>query len=361
MFERLWKRILRRRGLSPWSIPALLLWVVSLGYYAGARINRARMRPKLRVNVPVISIGNIAVGGSGKTPMVASLARALISEGHRVGIVSSGYRRTGVGQFVEPGHILSARRADETGDEVLLLARGLPDALFAVHPVKAEAARLIAETGEVDVIIIDDGFQHFGLHRDLDIVMFDAAVPRKWLRTFPYGILREPITTLSRADAVVITRANFATDISGLKARITKFAPRAMWYDARYQSHQLVGEKRRRPVKYLEDKSVLLFAGVGHFDSLQRQVLAMAGTLVHALELSDHQRYDEATVERIRQLMKRYTPDVVLTTGKDWVKARHFDFGDEFYYLDLAVDLNPGEEHLTALVQKRLGLTRKND
>jgi tetraacyldisaccharide 4'-kinase len=293
--------------------------------------------------------------------MVASLARALISEGHRVGIVSSGYRRTGVGQFLEPGHILSTRRADETGDEVLLLARELPDALFSVHPVKAEAARLIAERGEVDVIIVDDGFQHFGLHRDLDIVTFDAAVPRKWLQLFPYGILREPIATLARADVVVITRANFASDISGLKTRILKYSPHAMWYDARYQSHQLVGEKRRLPVKYLEDKSVLLFAGVGHFDSLQRQVTAMAGTLVHALELSDHQRYDEPTVGLIRQLIKKHSPEVVLTTGKDWVKARHFDFGGEFYYLDLAVDLNPGEEHLTALVQQRLGLTRQND
>ena len=352
---------MRRRGISLWSIPAALLWVVSLGYNAGARINRVRGRSKLRVKVPVISIGNIAVGGSGKTPMVASLARTLISEGHRVGIVSSGYRRSGVGKFVEPGHILSKRRADETGDEVHLLARELPDALFSVHPIKTEAARQIDECGEVDVIIIDDGFQHFGLHRDLDIVTFDAAVPRKWLRPFPYGILREPMTTLALADVVIITRSNFATDISGLKARILKYAPRAEWYDARYQSRQLVGDKRRLPVKYLEDKSVLLFAGVGHFDSLHRQVTAMVGTLAYALELSDHQRYDEPTVGRIRQLIKKHSPEVVLTTGKDWVKARHFDFGHEFYYLDLAVDLNPGEEHLTALVQQRLGLTRQSD
>lgn len=361
MIERVWKRILRRGRLSPWSIPAVGLGIVSLGYGAGARLNRARPRPKVQVGVPVISIGNIAVGGSGKTPLVACLGRALIQEGQRVGIVSSGYRRTGENQFVETGHTMSRRSADETGDEVLLLARVLPDAMFSVHPVKAEAARRLVDRAEVDVVIIDDGFQHFGLHRDLDIVAFDAAVPRRWLHPFPYGILREPLSTLRLADVVVITRSNFAGDISGLKARISRFAPKAVWYDAKYLSHQLVGESRRLPVKYLEDKSVLLFAGVGHFDSLQRQVTALAGTLCAAVELSDHQRYDAATVLRLQNLIKEHSPDIVLTTGKDWVKASHFDFGPEFYYLDLAVDLNPGEEHLTALVIERLGLTRRGD
>jgi tetraacyldisaccharide 4'-kinase len=361
MLERAWKRILRRRWPSFWSIPALALWIVSLGYGVGSRVNRLCKRSKVHLKVPVISIGNIAVGGSGKTPLVASLGRALIQEGYRVGIVSSGYRRTGVGQFVEVGHALSKRTADDTGDEVQLLARALPDAMFAVHPVKTEAARRLVERVEVDLIIVDDGFQHFGLHRDLDIVAFDAAVPRKWLRSFPYGILREPISTLRLADVVVITRSNFAVDISGLKARVSKYAPNAVWYDAKYLANQLVGESRRLPVKYLEDKSVLLFAGVGHFDSLHRQVTALAGTLVEAVELSDHQQYDEPTVTRLQKLIKSHSPDVVLTTGKDWVKARHFDFGGEFYYLDLAIDLNPGEEHLTALVQDRLGLKRRDD
>ena len=358
MIESLWKRILRRRGLSLWSVPAGALWILSFGYRVGAAIHRSRSRPRVRVNLPVISIGNIAVGGSGKTPLVAMLARGLIRDGLRVGIVSSGYKRSGAQPFVEAGRDLTDRHADETGDEVHLLAGQLPEAIFSVNAVKTMAAARLAERGGIDLIIVDDGFQHFGLCRDLDIVAFDAAVPRSWLRSFPYGVLREPLSALARADIVVITRADFVSDIGGLKRRLKDFAPTAVWYDARYKSHQLIGVDRRWPIKYIEDKTVLLFAGVGHFDSLRRQVQSLAGTVVHALELSDHQRYDVATFERILRLVDKYAPDVVLTTGKDWVKARHFDFGREFYYLDLAVDLNPGEEHLASLVRTRLGLTR---
>jgi tetraacyldisaccharide 4'-kinase len=335
--------------------------VVSLGYRVAVRRHSVKPRDQQRVEVPVISVGNVAVGGSGKTPMVKLLAQSLNQCGLRVGIVSSGYKRSGIEPLLEDGRAISSRTAEETGDEVKMLAHDLPYALFAVHPSKAEGARQLASQGGVDVIIVDDGFQHAGLYRDLDIVTFDAAVPKSWLRLFPYGILREPLTALSRADVIVLTRADFSPDISELKAEINSRAPQATLYAARFNIGRLIGRKRRLPIKYLEDKSVLLFAGVGHFDSLQRQIRALSGTLAKAVELADHQRYDQATLGRIRSLMNKLRPDVVVTTAKDWAKVGNFDFGREFYYLDLQVDLDPGEEHLTSLVMERLGLTRRNN
>jgi len=361
MLEAIWKRILRRGRISLWSIPAGALWIISLGYRVAVCCRTAKPKDQLKVGVAVISVGNVAVGGSGKTPMVKSLAQSLIQSGLRVGIVSSGYRRSGVELLLEYGRAISARTAEEIGDEVKMLAHDLPRALFAVHPSKAEGARRLASQGGVDVVIVDDGFQHTGLYRDLDIVTFDAAVPKSWLRFFPYGILREPLAALSRADVIVITRADFSPDISELKSEIRSRAPQAALYAARFNIGRLIGRKRRLPIKYLEDKSVLLFAGVGHFDSLQRQMRALSGTLAEAVELADHQRYDQATLGRIRGLVDTLQPDVVVTTAKDWVKVGNFDFGREFYYLDLQVDLDPGEEHLTSLVMERLGLTQRKD
>ncbi|MBI5266289.1 MAG: tetraacyldisaccharide 4'-kinase, partial [candidate division Zixibacteria bacterium] len=344
MLEALWKRILRRGGISPWSIPAAALWLASLGYRLVIRGRSTKPKHRIKVPISVISIGNIAVGGSGKTPMVKLLAQSLIQSGLRVGIVSSGYRRSGVLPLIEDGRAIAARAAEETGDEVNMLARDLPYAQFAVHPSKSQGAHLLAEKGNVDVIIVDDGFQHLKLHRDLDVVTFDAAVPKAWLKLFPYGILREPLAALSRADLIVITRPDFAQDISELKSDLKLRAPGTPLYTARFNAGRLIGRNWNLPIKYLEDKSVLLFAGVGNFDSLQRQVRSLSGSLVESVELADHQRYDQPTLERLHRHVNKSKPDVVITTAKDWVKVGAFDFGREFYYLDLQVDLDPGEE-----------------
>jgi len=247
----------------------------------------------------------------------------------------------------------------QTSDEVMLLAHKLPEAQFSIHRRKVEAARRLADGGEVDIIIVDDGFQHFRLSRDIDLVAFDAALERRRLKPFPYGMLREPVTALKRADIVVVTRAKLTVDINAVKRELRRINPDATIYHAGFHSENIIGRDRQMSVKYLHDKSVFLFAGVGNFRALERQVSALCADLDHALELSDHQRYDQHLLERIKLQADRYDSDLVLTTLKDWVKIGNFDFGREFYYLDLAVDLDPGEEKLLAEVVSRLGLRKK--
>lgn len=359
-FERTWKKILRRKGLSLWNIPAFGLWVVSLFYRLAARVSEPSVEEQTRVDVPVLSVGNITVGGTGKTPMVASIASRLLREEYRVGIVSSGWGRPDETPIVEPGYRVSHLPVDSTGDEVMLLAELLPEAWFSVHSVKAEAAKALAATGEVDVIIVDDGFQHRRLYRDLDLVTYDGAVTKKFLHMFPYGLLREPIRSLRRADVIVITRANFAPDLSAVRRRLSRVNPKVELYHAQFGSGDLVGRGRRLPVKYLEDKSVFLFAGVGNFKPLRKQVQVLSGDLDYALELSDHQQYDSELLERIRGLADEADSDVIVTTGKDWVKLGDFDFGRETYYLSQTVDLDPGEEKLIAHIVDRLHLAKRS-
>lgn len=320
------------------------------------RVRRSRAVPTTGLRVPVVSVGNITVGGTGKTPIVELLARFFLNDGYRVGIVSSAYGRPTDISFVEQGYRVQKRLTGETGDEVKLLATLLPEAVFSVDQSKSTAAQRLADSSSVDLIIVDDGFQHFGLERDLDIVTYDAAVSLKMLKPFPYGVLREPLSALRRADIIIITRSNFARDLGLLLRKLKQINPNAEHYHARFTIDELVGHNRRLPVKYLEDKSVFLFAGVGNFKPLQRQVVTLSADLDYAMELSDHQQYDRRLLSKIKLMADKFDSDVIVTTGKDWVKLGGFDFEREIYYLTQAIDLDPGEEKLVAHLQNNMGL-----
>ena len=147
-------------------------------------------------------------------------------------------------------------------------------------------------------------------------------------------------------------------DIAKLRRRLAEISPRADIYHAGFVSDALIAGETSLPIKYIEDKSVFLFAGVGNFRSLRIQVAALAGDLDYAFELSDHQVYDEQLLSRIKTMADDFNSDLILTTCKDWVKLGSFDFGREVYYLSLSIDLDPGEEKLTQKIMRRLNLQR---
>lgn len=361
MFEQLWKKILRRRSLSWLILPAALLWVASLGYRLLMIIHRRSVGAQVKADVPVISVGNITVGGSGKTTCVDMLGRLLLQEEVRVGIVSSGYGRADSTSFLEPGYRVQTMDTSLTGDEVKHLAGLLPEAMFSVDRSKSEAAQRLGASGAVDVIIVDDGMQHVRLHRDLEIVTFDASVADKFLKPFPLGVLREPLNALSRADVIFVTRANMAAEPGAWQKQFASVYPQAEIYRAHFLASELVGRERRLPIKYLEDKSVLLFAGIGNFRAMSRQVATLCADLDEAIELTDHQQYDQTLLHTIKAAADRHDSDVILTTGKDWVKLGGFAFGREIYYLAQSIDLDPGEEKLVRYVIERLDLKRHPD
>ena len=361
MLEDVYRKILRRRGLSLWQLVAFMAWLLSFPYRIGYYLVRLFASRPVKVNVPVISVGNVTVGGTGKTPTVACLAEHLMNDGFQVGIVSSGYGRANRDlSFVRPGYQVQTMDSDDTGDEVNLLAHLLPQAIFSVATVKADAARKIADEQSVDVVIVDDGFQHRRLHRDLDLVTFDLAVPSRMLKWFPLGLLREPLDALKRADIIVATRSNFARDLGLQMKWLARMSPDAELYSGQFLNSDLIGRTEKRSLKYLEDKSVFLFAGIGNFKPLKRQVTALCADLDEALELSDHQQYDKSLLERIKQMADAHDSDVILTTGKDWVKLPDFAFGREIYNLGQTVDLDPGEETLLRSIKQRLDLHRRD-
>jgi tetraacyldisaccharide 4'-kinase len=360
MFEHLWKATMRRSRFSLLNVLAFVLWLASFIYRFGAWVKFRFMGSPTKVGIPVISIGNVTMGGTGKTPIVGLLASELLKRGLRVGIVSSGYGRTLHKPIVASGSELQQRRAIETGDEMLLLAFSVPDAVFSIDRTKATAAKRLAESGLVDLIIVDDGFQHRKLHRDLDIVTFDASVDPRMLRPFPYGMLREPLTSLSRARMLILTRAESGDQLAAARAQIGIAAPDVTIYEAEFEITELVAAGGRFPIKLLSVRSAFLFAGIASFDALVKQVKPLVRQLDFAVELADHQRYDRALLKRIQGMADRFDSECILTTGKDWVKAGHFDFGRESYYLDLHVRLNPPVEQMITDLTHILGLKQQD-
>jgi len=194
------------------------------------------------LGAPAVSIGNITVGGTGKTPLVAFVARVLAEQGAKVCILTRGYGRENPADrvLVSDGEKIFAD-ARAAGDEPFELAKKLPGkAIVVADANRVEAAKWVIENFGATVFVLDDAFQHRRAKRDLDIVLLDATNPFGNSKTLPFGILREPLENLARADLIIITRANLAENIAGLKLEITKFNKNCPIFTAENKISKLV-------------------------------------------------------------------------------------------------------------------------
>ncbi len=272
-----------------------------------------------RLPRPVISVGNITVGGTGKTPMTAWLARYLMSRGKRVAVLSRGYGGTleGTVAIVSDGN----RRLltpEEAGDEPCLLAELVPGLMVVIGSDRYRAGCLAMERLHPDLFILDDGFQHLRLQRDLDILLLDARQPFANGRILPAGLLRESVSAVGRADLALFTRCvdNTPPDVKlpdGLPAcharhRLTGFTT-------------LSGGEVRR-FGELTGQRGLAFAGIadpaGFFDELERQGAVLAATLA----FPDHTVYGDEECAALARLRKSARADYLITTAKDGVKLK---------------------------------------
>jgi tetraacyldisaccharide 4'-kinase len=199
----------------------------------------------------VVSVGNITLGGTGKTPMVAWLARWFRNRGIRVSIVSRGYG-------AEEG---------SRNDEALELERQLPDVPHLQNPDRVAAARVAVEELETQLILLDDGFQHRRLARDIDIVLLDALEPFGYEHVFPRGTLREPLAELRRADAIILSRADMLppADREAIRRRVATHAPNALWGEIRHAPQDFVSASGEHiPLDSLPAGPIAGFCGLGN-------------------------------------------------------------------------------------------------
>lgn len=263
----------------------------------------------VRVDVPVVCVGNLTLGGTGKTPMVEWLARWYRARDVRVTLVSRGYG-------AEQG---------ACNDEALELEQRLPDVPHLQNPDRVAAARMAIEEFECQVIVLDDGFQHRRLARNLDLVLIDALEPFGFEHVFPRGTLREPLTGLRRADVVALSRPDRVTpdERDRIASRVRGLAPKAIWCEVAHQPRRLLSaDGQELPLAELAGQRVAAFCGIGNPAGF-RHTLAQAGAqVIEFREFPDHHSYDRQDIESLAKWVDSLDIEMVVCTAKDLVKLR---------------------------------------
>ena len=278
-------------------------------YNSGALSSRTLPRP-------VISIGNITTGGTGKTPMVSWLAGRLRDEGRHVAVLSRGYRAQGT-NLGDESRMLDA--ALNTPGSLPVLFRANPDRV-------AGGEQLLREHPEIDVIILDDAFQHRRLARDLDIVLVSAVEPFGFGHVLPRGLLREPLSGLSRADAIVLTHADQIAPpaLSNIESRNRRYSPAVPIYRASHQQTGLLNDDpgfAQQPMDHLARHCFFAFGGIADPCALERQLSSFGATYVGRHWFDDHHHYTPGDLEHLRAQASAAGAVFLVTTEKDWVKV----------------------------------------
>ncbi len=276
------------------------------------------------VGCPVVSIGNLTVGGTGKTPAVEVAVQTLVSLGHRPAVVSRGYGRRVGGIHVVADQASIRLDVEEAGDEPFLLARRLPGVPVVVGSNRYATARLAIERFGVTAIVLDDGFQHRTLTKDLEIVMARARTPWGNGKLLPAGPLREPFEALARADLVVASGAATRGEAQAVIDAVERHAPDVPVLTALAVPAECWEANRMRPVGLTElaGKRVVAFAGIaapgGFAETLTESGVAMEAFV----PFSDHHWYSAEEVARLDGRARDLGVDGLITTEKDWVRLR---------------------------------------
>ncbi len=324
----------RRKGPGAALLRAAA-WPASKAYAAAMRLRRA-LAVGRRAAVPVISVGNITTGGTGKTPMVAWLVDQLKRMGREPAVLTRGYKgREG--------------RSDEA--EMLYRRTGVPVVVDADR-VSAAAAAVAAGA---DVLVLDDGFQHLRLRRDLDIVLIDATCPFGYGHVLPRGLLREPLSALRWAHAVVITRCDLVDpdELNRLAQRLRRLAPDASLHRAGHvPSAVIVRGGRHLPPEVLTGRRLFAFCGIGNPEGFFASLAAAGAELAGTLALNDHVEYVPATLERIASSAGAGGAEALVTTAKDRVKIEDpAALPLPLWTVQVEIGLKAGAEELLAKVR----------
>ncbi len=326
--EARWARLARGEARGVWDRLAVLgLSAMSCLYGVGLRLHHAGYRlgvaRRTRLPATVISIGNLTVGGTGKTTAAIAVARRLSERGRRVAVLSRGYRGTAErGATVVSEGFGPLVGVTEAGDEPYLMARALPGVFVLAGRDRRRTGRQAVDLG-ADALVLDDGFQYQRLVKDLDVVLVDALEPFRYHHLVPRGPLREPLGHLARAAAVWITHADLVRrdDLAEVRAQVEEFAPRARVWAAVHAPvclRGLSGEGEGEP-RGLRGRRVLALSSLGNPEAFERTLEKLGAVVVGCARFPDHHRYRP---DDLRGLSgdDGIMPDWIVTTAKDAVR-----------------------------------------
>jgi tetraacyldisaccharide 4'-kinase len=317
------------------------------------------------VKAVVISIGNLTTGGTGKTPLVVWLTNYLTqnsklkTQNYKCVILTRGYKtRTPSPEPQIPNHEPRAT----TIDEPAILSQACPQAKIIVNPDRVAGATEAIEKYGANVLIMDDGFQHRRLARDLDIVTIDATLPFGYGRIFPAGFLREPVTSLKRADAVVLTRCDQVDtiELDKLEQTIRQINPDMAIARSLHAPVCVKTIQNQIGLEKLRGQRVFAFCGIGNPDAFLKTIKNLGCELVGSKIYDDHHHYNKSDITDIYIQADSLKADMILTTQKDWTSAR-YEIKDtkyeKFAYIVIEITFQTGIDKLTDLIEKTLAGT----
>jgi len=300
------------------------------------------------VAVPVISIGNITTGGTGKTPLVIWLCRYLSQKGLRVAVLTRGYKTT----------------AGEVSDEPALLVKSCPGVQVFVNPDRVAGAKKAIEQFHCEALVLDDGFQHRRLMRDLNILAIDATCPFGYSKLLPGGLLREPVSAIRRANAVIITRFDLATaeQIAQIETTIRNIAGEIPIALATHRlTHLVTPTGQTAPLETLKQKKLYVYCGIGNPQAFVNCLTECGMTVTETRFFNDHHVFTLPDIKAIADDAVKSGADIAICTPKDWVKSAVFcrqieriSFGSIAMELDFAANSDTIKALVDQTIKKKL-------
>ena len=323
------------------------------------------------LGVQVIAVGNITVGGTGKTPVVEKFARALQDEGRRVAILSRGYRSNPgplprrllnkllLREDTTPPRVVSDGKSllldsERSGDEPYMLASNLKDVVVLVDKDRVKAGRYAIRKFGCDIILLDDGYQYWKLRgRRRDVVLIDCQQPFGNEHLLPRGTLREPPPHLRRAHYIFITKSD--GDTAGLRARIAKHNPAAKIIECvhhpLYYEDVFTGE--RHGLDFVKDKKVAALSGIAQPESFDQSLVKMGADVVYAKHFADHHRFSQQEILNVINRGKKRQAEIIVTTQKDAVRFPKLDRRDlPIYFMRVEIKIISGAKDFQDCVRQ---------
>jgi len=327
------------KGKRGFSFIGSILSAISTGYGGSVKLRETFYKKGIfqskRLPCPVISVGNITLGGTGKTPMTIYVARLIQHLGYGVAIISRGYK----GKAETKGGIVCdgqnvCMKPDQAGDEPFMLAQSLKTVPVVVGKNRFKAGTLAVKKFNTDVILLDDGFQHLGLFRDINLVLLDSARPFGNNYLFPKGTLREPISSISRGDAIILTRSNVTQTNALVKLKnFKKSVPIFQSFHVPYiykiiHANNASHKERSRPLlkpdfHSFNGKRVFAFSGIARNDDFRRTIENLNCKITDFFEFPDHHWYLENELDEIVNSAIDLSSDCIFTTEKDYARIIH--------------------------------------
>ncbi len=341
--EEVWKRTIRGERKICLGLLRCLLYPLSFPYFLAFLVFRKiQSMVQEELLCPVISIGNITLGGTGKTSLTILLSKKLETMGYKVAILCTGYggRREGKVETKSP---------EEFGDEAFLITNSVERSSVWAGRDRLKMAKKALEEG-AEVIVMDDGMQYFKIKKDLEIVMLNALSPFGYGYLFPRGALREPLSGLKRADVLILNNAELKKGKERILQRLREINPSSILLEANYAPSELLtlpGEEKV-PIEWLKGKRVMGIAGIGSPEGFKKTLERLAGEVVFR-PFPDHHHFSQAELIALQEEAKESASEAIVITDKDGVKVKglleeNFPLKLPFFVLSVELKLSSEEE-----------------